>query len=262
MTSLAEALFGPLLLLALSLLLPLTLLRLLRVLLRLSGSDARYPDAGARFMLGLCVGALFFSAGRRALGPGLVDAPHGASSLAFGAILAALAFFSLRRGGARRSASGSPSTRLGSIIGASLGVALLAAWGVLLSSTRIETSEVVHAGIDAARLRLQLDPWDANATLALGWGARGAEELELAMALAESALERGAPFDDALELEIEILAAGERCDEANAAFQRGLEERSRRAFDEEALLSERLELGGYRLPPTYISACGVSPPTD
>jgi Zn-dependent protease with chaperone function len=147
-----------------------------------------------------------------------------------------------------------PPRWTGLLSGLLVSVALVALPILAEVLTPIAEADVPAATIDAARRRLRVDPWDANAMLATAWASRRDEDLERAEARAAEAMRLGASRADLMELEAELLAARHRCDEARARFEAALEQRARERF--EAGMWEPLELGGYTLPPTLVRACG------
>jgi Zn-dependent protease with chaperone function len=147
-----------------------------------------------------------------------------------------------------------PSRRTGLWSGLVVSIALVAAPLLAEVLTPIASADVQAAGPDAARLRLRVDPWDANAMLAMAWSSRRDEDLSRAELQAAEASRLGASRADLMELEAELLAARGRCDEARARFDAAIEERARERFV--AGIWEPLELGGYTLPPTLVRDCG------
>lgn len=139
---------------------------------------------------------------------------------------------------------------VGSLLAALIGALMLGAW----SATRIELDRVVEAGEEASRWRLRVDPWDATAMLAAGWGARARSADRRAQEWADEARRGGAPEAAVLELEAELRAARGDCEAARATFDRALAARAQAAFSDP--LASPLPLGGFRLPPTLTTACG------
>lgn len=217
--------------------------------------------------------------GLHALGPTFVPAPFGPVSWTFAIVLAILAW--LAGGVARRIAwleparpsvtaalgqrlrgrirPGPPDAAPSGGRGAGVVLGLLLAGGIggapiaLHEATDVTPADASSAPIERALWRLRVEPWDAEAMLALGWNARRSNHLDRAQRYAERAARMHPDLVARLELTTELRAARGDCDGATQAFQRALEERARREF--EGVLEERLELGGYHLPPTYVTAC-------
>ncbi len=147
-----------------------------------------------------------------------------------------------------------PPRRAGLLSGLVVSAALVAVPVLLELLTPIAPEDVQTAGHDAARWRLRVDPWDANAMLALAWATRRDEDLGRAEAQAAEAMRLEAAPADLMELEAELLAARHRCAEARLRFDAAIEQRARERF--EAGMWEPLQLGGYTLPPTLVRDCG------
>lgn len=120
--------------------------------------------------------------------------------------------------------------------------------------TRIEPGAESFVGARAASWRLRIDPWDARATLALGWSSARERDSGLAAARLAAARRLGVAESDALELDAELLAAEGSCDDARARFEQALGERARERFAEGSW--EPVPLGGYHLPPSLVTECG------
>jgi Zn-dependent protease with chaperone function len=154
-----------------------------------------------------------------------------------------------------------PRRRLGLAAGLAGSAVLVLAMLGASEATEIAPREVPTAGLDAARWRLRIDPWDADAVLALAWATRGDEDLSRATRLVELARRIGAPDAERMELEAEILAARGECEQARALFDRSLEARAVRAMADQ---ESALELGGWHIPPTLVRDCryGAVSPSD
>lgn len=146
-----------------------------------------------------------------------------------------------------------PARWTGLLSGLVVSVALLAVPLLAEVLTPIAPADIATAGHEAARRRLRVEPWDANAMLALAWASRADEDLARAETQAAEAMRLGAGRAELMEFEAELLAARHRCDEARARFEGALEQRARDRFA--AGLWEPLELGGYTLPPTLVREC-------
>jgi hypothetical protein len=142
----------------------------------------------------------------------------------------------------------------GFAVGALVGLLLVGAAAGAELATRIELDQVVRATDARVRWRLRVQPWDPRAMLAAGWSARRREAFPRARAWVEAARAHGAPEADALELEAELLAAAGDCAGARTTFDRALRARTEAAFTDP--LAAPLALGGFRLPPTLVTACG------
>lgn len=151
-----------------------------------------------------------------------------------------------------------PAKRVG-LLAALLILTMLA--GVLAAvelTTRFDADDAVTVSVERTMWRLRLAPWDANAMLAAAWGARRDDDLETAwrgLRWAEAIGIDRAPAD---ELRAELAAAAGDCETARDAFDRALQARARASLDDGAA---PLELGGYRLPPTFVRRCApLTPP--
>lgn len=227
-------------------LVPLATLRILSAVL--GGRGAR---EGA-FVLTAVEALLAFVAGAGALGPALVEAPWGIAAVAFGALCAGVVLV-VKIPRARR-LEAEPRRRGAAIAaGLTIGLTLAAAGLAARAVSAIEEDQAPVAGDAAARWRLRVEPWDPVAMIAAGWAAREGSA-ERALAWAEEARRLGGPEPSVLELEAEVLAARGECERARAAFDRALAARAEAAFRDP--LGERLELGGYRLPPSLLAECG------
>lgn len=145
--------------------------------------------------------------------------------------------------------------RVGWLVGATLGIALAAAAALPALLTPITEEEATGASQSAARWRLRVDPWDAEAMLASAWAASRRDDLRHARAQLEEARRMGLAPAPGLELEAELAAAEGDCAAARALFDRALTARAEEAFEQDAL-AEPLQLGGYHLPPTMVTECG------
>lgn len=142
-------------------------------------------------------------------------------------------------------------TRNGRVAGVIVAALLVALPWLAETVTVVDVASAPELGADAAWRRLHVDPWDANATLALAWDARHREDLERSGEYLAAARHVGVAEPEALELEAELLAARGFCDEARATFDRALEAR---LVDP---LRTSLVLGGYRLPRSLVTECGM-----
>ncbi|MFK7988686.1 MAG: hypothetical protein AB8I08_21885 [Sandaracinaceae bacterium] len=143
-------------------------------------------------------------------------------------------------------------------LGAGAGTAVMALGALALPwvLTDIEVANAPDAGTDASRWRLRVDPWDEGAMLGAAWASRKRNEPARAIAQAREAQRMGLDAASALELEAEVHATAGDCEAARAAFDRALRARAVSAFDEDALLTAPLTLGGFRLPPALVTECG------
>lgn len=123
--------------------------------------------------------------------------------------------------------------------------------------TDVPPESVTTLRPDRARWRLRLDPWDAEAMLALSWASRREQRLSRAEERAALAARMGPDPIAYHELWTELHAARRDCAGARAAFDRALRERAARSLRQEA----PLELGGYHLPPTFIRECEIRAPS-
>jgi Zn-dependent protease with chaperone function len=144
-----------------------------------------------------------------------------------------------------------PRTRGGALAGLGVGAALVLATWLAHDLTEIPATEAELASEAEAWRRLRVDPWDGSATLALSWSARRREDLERAEAYATEAARLGVARPALLELTAELLAARGDCERARETFDEAL---AARVVDP---LESSLELGGYRIPPTLLTECGM-----
>ncbi len=149
-----------------------------------------------------------------------------------------------------------PRTRTGMIVGLGVGASLIVGGWLAHELTTLPASEAELAGEGETWRRLRVDPWDGGATLALAWQARRREDLERAEAYATEAARLGAAAPALLELEAELWAARGDCARAEETFDRAL---AARVVDP---LETSLELGGYRIPPTLMTECGMGDPRE
>lgn len=147
-----------------------------------------------------------------------------------------------------------PARRPGLVAGLVIGAGLVALPTLSEAATRIEPGSEAFLGSSAASWRLRVDPWDPQATLALGWASALGDDPALARTRLAAARTLGADEADALELEAQLAAAAGECGEARARFDDALRERARERFEEGRW--EPLELGGYHLPPALVTECG------
>lgn len=125
-------------------------------------------------------------------------------------------------------------------------------------STDVTTQDAAVTSEDAARWRMRIDPWDSDAMMALAWRARDAEALDRAQARAGLAAQMGPDAARYYELWAELHAARGDCQAARESFRRSMSERATGALDD--ALDRPLSLGGFRLPPTLVSRCGLDEP--
>lgn len=151
----------------------------------------------------------------------------------------------------------SPPPRGGRRLGLAMLVALVGLPVALHFGTDVTAADVTTATRDAAESRLRIDPWDGEAMLALAWADRRSEQLGLAEERARVAARMGVAPVPYYELWAELLAARGDCDSARDAFDRALDQRARDLFGGHGA-DIRLELGGYRLPPTFVARCDVT----
>lgn len=139
--------------------------------------------------------------------------------------------------------------RPGLVVGLGLVVALLVSMWLAYTLTDVSAYDAEVLTAEEAWRSLRVDPWDANATLALAWQSRRREDLDRADAYVAEAAYLGASPPALLEIEAELLAARGDCVAARETFDRAL---AARVVDP---LESTLELGGYRIPPTLLTAC-------
>jgi len=264
-----DALVGPAAMVALWALLPQLTGRLVRAVLGVRG-DTAPPERGAdlRLAYGLLDASqmvVAFRMGRHALGPELVPIPEGPASLAFGLLLALVAWRSLRATRPSpwpdRAASRGPVGG-GVLLGIALGAGLFGGHAAIELETALSEAEVETVPAERARFRLLLDPWDPLATLGLAWACVGSEEIERARELLEAAAIRGAPSEQRLRLRTALEATAGNCPAAHAAFETWLTEHAAHAFAGERILHERLSLESFQPPAAYLSRCGTAPAPD
>jgi Zn-dependent protease with chaperone function len=147
-----------------------------------------------------------------------------------------------------------PATRGGLFVGLGVAVTLVVGVWLAVDLTAFPASEAELASEDETWRRLRVDPWDASAALALAWQARRREDLKRAEAYATEAAHLGVSTPPLLEMEAELLAARGECARARETFDRAL---AARVVDP---LESSLELGGYRIPPTLMTECGMGDP--
>ncbi len=143
-------------------------------------------------------------------------------------------------------------------VGAAVGAALLVgvAFGVD-RATAFDADDAVRVSEDRVRWRRWIAPRDAPALLAAAWHARRAGDLDAAWRGLRWAEARGISKAPAEELRAELAAEQGDCAAARAAFDRALRARALLALDAP---TERLALGGYRLPPTLLRRCALDDP--
>lgn len=183
--------------------------------------------------------------GRTSLGPYWTETPND-----FVHHLAA-AFCALTALAAARRTKPHQSAQFGRIAAWLLAFGIGCAVASIIRLTRIEAAAIPTAGQRAATWRLRVDPWDGHAWLAAAWATREQDDLALARAQLELAIELGAPVPESLELESELHAAHGDCALARERFDEALAARAAHAFDNPF----ELELGGWNLPPTLVRRC-------
>lgn len=146
-----------------------------------------------------------------------------------------------------------PPPEGGRALGLFIGAMLIAMPVGAEAATRLNVEEITDIPVTTANWRLRVDPWDGDAMMALAWSDRRAERLEASEARLQQAIRMSADPTAAFELTAELRAAEGLCDEARVAFEQALRIRALRAFDD--ILEQPLELGGYRLPPTFVRQC-------
>jgi hypothetical protein len=153
-----------------------------------------------------------------------------------------------------------PTPRGGWLPALIVGIGLVALPVLADVATQIERGTEPTTSATAATWRLRLDPWDASAMLALAWHAALAGDPSMAQARESVARRLGAAPSDAMELDAELLAREGRCDEARARFDDALRARASERFADGAW--QPLPLGGYHLPPSLVSECGLGSDPD
>ncbi|MBX7196047.1 MAG: M48 family metalloprotease [Sandaracinaceae bacterium] len=149
-----------------------------------------------------------------------------------------------------------PRTRMGLLVGLGVAASMIVGTWLAWQLTSLPASEAELASDGERWRRRRVDPWDGGATLALAWQARRREDLERAEAYATEAAHLGVASPALLEMEAELLAARGDCARAEETFDRAL---AARVVDP---LEATLELGGYRIPPTLMTECGMGDPRD
>jgi Zn-dependent protease with chaperone function len=146
-----------------------------------------------------------------------------------------------------------PPSKGAGVVTALLVLALLIGAGTAVElATSFDADDAVSASADRALWRLRLAPWDAEAMLASGWSARRDGDLDTAWRALRWAEALGVAIAPAGELRAELAAEAGDCATARDAFDYALRARARQALDDGRA---PLELGGYRLPPTFVRRC-------
>ena len=135
---------------------------------------------------------------------------------------------------------------------ASIVVCALVAVGARLA----DVEDAADASESSAWWGVRIDPWDAEAVLALGWAAERREDRELARARMELAEQAGVSRSESLTLAAAI-AARDDCERARELFDLALESRAAEAIGS----GTSLTLGGYYLPESLVSRCELSEAT-
>lgn len=126
---------------------------------------------------------------------------------------------------------------------------------IVVGGHMVDVRDAPHASESSAWWALRLDPWDAEAILALAWAAERRDDLELAEARMELAEKAGVARSESLTLAATI-AAQEDCTRARELFDLALESRAAEAIE----LGASLTLGGYYLPESLVSRCELEKP--
>lgn len=182
-----------------------------------------------------------------ALGPSMTSHPGSLLDVALVAACAAILAFQLRvlrNDGAWRDRKLAPAFGLG--VFASLVVCAL----VVVGQRVADVSDSAEATESSAWWGVRIDPWDADAVLALAWAAERRDELEVARLRMELAEKAGVARSESLTLAAAI-AARESCEEARELFDLALESRAAEAMES----GESLTLGGYHLPEGLVRRC-------
>lgn len=124
---------------------------------------------------------------------------------------------------------------------------------ILFAARFADVSDAPAASESSAWWGVRVDPWDAEAVLALAWSAERRDDLELAAARMELAEKAGVARSESLTLAAAI-AARDDCDEARELFDLALESRAAEAIE----TGESLTLGGYYLPESLVSRCELN----
>jgi tetratricopeptide (TPR) repeat protein len=208
-------------------------------------------DRRAQWAAAVGIGLFGLFAGHDAFGPDLGGDAHRALGWAFGALLALIgAGLTLRRG--EEAGRGRVAAM---VLGFALGVLPAAVW--LAAERALVFEDVDEVGEERARWARRLTPNEGRPWLALALSARGRDQNEHALAMADVA-EGLRPDDDRfqariLELRADVHAARGDCERARALFDEALEARARAAMESLDLdLSE-----AYRLPPALAAECGL-----
>ena len=147
-----------------------------------------------------------------------------------------------------------PPPRGGLLLGLTYAITIVAVPVAIHALADVPTSAIREAPARTARMRLVIDPWDADAMLALAWRARAAGDLPRAFERATLAAHMRPDRQSYYLAWSELHAAAGDCTAARESFEQSLAAQATRAFD----ASAPLELGGYDLPPTLVTECDLT----
>ena len=146
-----------------------------------------------------------------------------------------------------------PSRRRGRLAALLIVLTLIGSVAAIELSTRFSADDAASVTAERAEWRLRIAPWDAEAMLAAAWAAQREGDVDTAwraLRWAESLDVAAAPAE---ELRAELAAEDGDCTKARDAFDRALRARARESLSDDS--DAHLELGGYRLPPTFLRRC-------
>lgn len=127
---------------------------------------------------------------------------------------------------------------------------------LVVGARMTDVADAPTANESSAWWAVRVDPWDAEAVLALAWAAERRDDLDLARARMELAEKAGVARSESLTLAAAI-AGREDCEHARELFDLALESRAAEAMES----GESLMLGGYYLPESLVSRCELTSPS-
>ncbi|MEM9069948.1 MAG: hypothetical protein AAGE52_15655 [Myxococcota bacterium] len=228
-------------------LLPPLILRGLRLIVG-EGASLRHAGLGA----GVGVVAAVAVASHGAIGPSFADSPW--TGVPLTGALSLLAATLLQRGLPPREDG---ERRAGAVaIGVLLGLFPLGLLFAAEALTDVQPAEPYTVSETSAWWRIRVDPWDADALLALAWAAERRDEGSgLAAERSARARELGALESEVATLDAALAAADENCELARSMYDRALAARAREALE----AGESLELG-HPLPEVLVRRCELTSP--